>query len=118
MVRVRLKFRKTNVSTHTFTFPGCETPRNRLRDAKKFERIKAFFIKKIYIPKRARLCLFHSSEESWNVDMDMDEFMTFSPEQLQDLIELATASTDFLKGKKPYLIISKFNSFLLFFSPH
>lgn len=99
MVTVRLNFRKTNASTRKCTFPGCETPRNRLRDAKKFERIKALLTKKIYIPERARLCLFHSSEESWNVDMDMDEFMTFSPKQLQDLIELATASTDFLKGK-------------------
>lgn len=50
-------------------------------------------MKKIYIPKRARLCVFHLSENSWNIDMQ-EENMNFTKNQIEDLIALATREED------------------------
>lgn len=80
-----MNFRKTNATTRRCTFPGCETPSDRIRDLKFFERVKALKMKKIYFPKRARVCWNHCSENTWNIE---EESMAFSQKQIEDLIAL------------------------------
>ena len=88
---ILLNFRKTITSTRRCTIPGCETPTDSLRDVKIAERLRALKIKKVFIPKRARVCKLHCSEHSWN--LDIPEHMNFTPKQLVELITLFTELT-------------------------
>lgn len=107
-----MNFRKTNASTRRCTFPECQTPTDRLRDVKSFERLRALKMKKIYIPKRARVCNVHCSENAWN--LDIEDGMTFTGKQIEDLIALVTESSEEVKTTGKLLTI--FLDFL-FYSP-
>lgn len=84
-----MNYRRTNASTRRCTFPDCGTPTDRLRDVKGLERLRALKMKKIYIPKRARVCKLHCSENLWNLAMQEGN-MIFTKTQIEDLIILAT----------------------------
>lgn len=86
-----LNFRKTIASTRRCTFPGCETPTDEIRRVKNSEQLRALKMKNIYIPKDARVCRNHQSENLWNVEMQ-HENMSFTRKQVEDLITLFSES--------------------------
>lgn len=109
-----LKIRKTSTYRRSCTFPGCSNRMHTIRDVPHQFRRNVMKQSKVYIPNGARACNTHLSEHLWRtVDRNITQRNKFTTKQVEDLIELLSASNSKYTYNPGCLFLVKKYSFVL-----